>query len=325
MIMEMLEIYLLSQTHKVISQDIKSGMLNHAYLIHSKDEYLLSSFSRFVAKEIFCLNENAPCENCVSCDKVNHSNMVDLIIYPKSDKNLMVEDINEIVSDCYIRPMEAKYKVYILERFDECTTQAQNKLLKTLEEPPANVVFILTTSNDSVVLPTIASRSKKVNESELSFDIIEKYLEAKSINKAKLLASMSDGGLAVANKLIESPVSVDIVKLAFDVLLNLKSSTDILKFSSKIISLKKDFTFFLDTLITIFRDISVYGKTDNIIFTDNVSEYQTLNKIYNSDMIIRIVEKLSIIPNKLNFNCNLTGIVDQMLLDILEVKFLWQK
>ena len=121
--MELLEIYLQSQTHKIISQDISSGMLNHAYLINSKDEYILSVFSRFVAKEIFCLNDNAPCDNCVSCDKVNHSNMVDLIIYPKTDKNLMVDDINEIVNDCYIRPMDANYKVYILQA--DCEKEAE--------------------------------------------------------------------------------------------------------------------------------------------------------------------------------------------------------
>ena len=77
--------------------------------------------------------------------------------------------------------MDSKYKVYILGRFDECTIQAQNKILKTLEEPPQNVIFILTCNNDLAVLPTIRSRSKKINEPNLSCDIIEKYLQDKGV------------------------------------------------------------------------------------------------------------------------------------------------
>ena len=232
--MELLDIYLQSLTHKIVSQDIKSNMLNHCYMINTKDEYYLDTLAHFMAKEIFCLSDHAPCDQCVSCDKVSHSNMVDLLIYPKGDKSLMVEDINEIVSDCYIRPMDSKYKVYILKNFDLCTTQAQNKILKTLEEPPMNVVFILTCTNSSGVLPTIASRSKKINETELSQEIIQKYLIDLNIKNASLIASMSDGSLAIANTLSHNPASVDIVDIVFDVLQNLKSSTDILRFSSKI-------------------------------------------------------------------------------------------
>ena len=319
--MEQIDIYLKSYVHKVILQDIKSEMLNHCYLINSKDEYLV----KFVAKEIFCESEKSPCEQCVSCNKVNHDNMVDLITYPKGDKSLVVDDINEIVDDCYIRPMDAKYKVYILNRFDECTVQAQNKILKTLEEPPQNVVFILTCTNIGNVLPTIASRSKKINEPELPYEIVEKFLEQKNVSNYKLIASMSDGCLSIANRLAGNPLSVEIVKLAFDVLKNLNSSQDVLKFSSKIIALKKDFIFFLDTIVTILRDICVFSSNGEVVFKENKSDYEVLSKIYNSKMIVKIVDELSNIPNKLNFNCNMTAIVDQMLLDILEVKFLWRE
>jgi len=324
MCMELLEIYLQSITHKVISQDIKSNMLNHCYMITSKDGFYLHSLARFMAKEIYCLDENSPCEKCVNCDKVNHSNMVDLIIYPKGDKSLVVDDINEIVTDCYIRPMDAKYKVYILENFNDCTVQAQNKILKTLEEPPMNVVFILTCTNDSNVLPTIASRSKKIAECELPFDIVEKYLMDRGVKNSSIISSMSDGSLMIANTLSDNPSAVEIVGLVFDMLKNLKSSTDILRFSSRILSLKKDFSFFLDTMIAVLRDVSVFGVTDNIIFKDNRQDYAILSKLYNRKMISKIIERISLIPCKLDFNCNLTGVVDQMLLDILEVKYLWQ-
>ena len=174
-------------------------------------------------------------------------------------------------------------------------------------------------------MPTIASRSKKINEPELPYEIVEKFLEQKNVSNYKLIASMSDGCLSIANRLADNPMSVEIVKLAFDVLKNLNSSQDVLKFSSKIIALKKDFIFFLDTIVTILRDICVFSSNGEVVFKENKSDYEVLSKVYNNKMIVKIVDELSNIPNKLNFNCNMTAIVDQMLLDILEVKFLWRE
>jgi hypothetical protein len=150
-------------------------------------------------------------------------------------------------------------------------------------------------------------------------------LEGKGVKDCRLIASMSDGSLAIANKLSENPASTEIVKLVFDLLKNLRSSQDILKYSSKILALKKDFVFFMDTMITVLRDISVFGISGNIVFKDNVNGYQILSDSFNKTMIVKIIDKITQIPNKINFNCNMTAIVDQMLLDILEVKFLWQK
>ena len=323
--MEILEVYLKSQTHKVISQDKKSGMLNHCYMITSKDTNYLKELARYLAKEIFCENENSPCDNCVSCNKINHSNMVDLIFYPKGEKSLVVDDINEIVTDCYIRPMSSKYKIYVLENFDECTVQAHNKILKTLEEPPANVMFILTCINEFQVLPTIASRSKKIHECPIDTSMLTQYLIDKDVKDYDLIANISQGNLTVACNLAENTSAKIVVELIFDILKNLNSSVDILKYSSKILGIKKELPFFLETFIAILRDVAVYDVSKNIIFKDKKIEYEILNKLYSKEMIARIVGKLSIINNKLDFNCNITGIIDQMLLDVLEVKFLCQK
>ena len=143
--MELLDIYLSSQIHRTISKDLSSVMLNHCYLLSSADEFLINNFAYFVAKEICCVGDSKPCNTCINCNKIEHGNMVDLCVYPKDDKNLMVEDINNIVTDCYITPVENHFKIYILKNFDLCTVQAQNKILKTLEEPPKNVIFILFT------------------------------------------------------------------------------------------------------------------------------------------------------------------------------------
>ena len=323
--MELIELYLKSETHKVLSLDLKEKMLNHAYLINSKDDVLLQALGFFAVKEIFCESDNKPCDKCTNCQKIEHSNMVDLEIYPKDNASLVVDDILNIVQSAYVKPMESEYKVFLLNNFDECTVQGQNKILKTIEEPPQNVIFILTAKNMGLVLPTILSRSKKIVERNLPNEIVEKFLIDKNVDNAKLISSMSSGNLGTAIKIAENKDSVSIINLCISLLQNLNSSKDILLFSSKILQLKKDIPFFLDTLITMLRDIAILGKEGNIYFQNFQNDYEALSKIYNSRMIEKIMKEINQVYEKIEANCNMTAVVDQLLLKILEVKFLWQK
>lgn len=322
--MDILQIYNNSQIHKIISKDKSLGMLSHAYLIDCADSFLAHEYARLVAKEIYCEEESSPCCVCPSCMKVEHSNMVDLKVYPK-DKNIVVDDVVEIVGDSLERPMDSKYKVYILKSFDEATTQAQNKILKTLEEPPANVIFILTCSSTSSVLQTILSRVKVVAEPSLPINIVTEYLKDQGVKDYTRVACVSGGNITTANKLANMGDVGKLISLAIDTLMGLKSSADILKYSSKIVSLKKDFAFFLDTLILLLRDAAVYSGKGDIVFKEYAQYIASINAGLGAKAILEIVSNLCLIYNKLEFNCNLVAIVDQMLLDILEVKFLCQK
>lgn len=319
------QIYLNSQTHKIISLDKMRGMLSHAYMLECPDQFILEEFSIRIAKEIYCLNNDTPCNLCNNCMKVEHGNMVDLKIYPKDNKGIVVDDINEIVNDAYIRPIDSQFKVFILKNFDNATTQAQNKLLKTLEEPPVNVIFILTCANSNAVLQTICSRVKTISESLLDIPTSTKYLESLKVKDASSVASISGGNISVAMKIAGKGDAEKIVGLALDTLLNLRSSADVLKYSSAILALKKDLPLFIDTIISILRDIAVCRQPQLINFKNNMKEITALSTIYLGSALVEISEYLTEIYNKLDFNCNPTGIVDEMLLKILEVKFLCQK
>ena len=322
--MDIIDIYKNSQSHKIVSLDKSRGMLSHAYLIECADRFLLNHYCMLVAKEIFCLDTDTPCEKCIACQKVEHSNMVDLKIYPK-EKNIVVDDVCEIVSDSIQRPMDSKYKVYILKDFDEATVQSQNKLLKTLEEPPQNVIFILTASSIGSVLQTIKSRVKTISEPLLDRDVATEFLNEQKVRNPRSVATISGGNIDVAFKFANSSDSENIINLVFETMIELRTSADILRFSSKILALKKDFTYFLDTFIMLLRDISVCNVPELVAFQDRKKDIEMLSKGLSKKAIELITERLCEIYNKLEFNCNLTGIVDQMLLDILEVKFLCQK
>ena len=322
--MEIIDIYLQSQAHKIISIDKSRGMLSHAYMLECADKFLLQNFAILMAKEIFCLNEKTPCLTCNSCQKVEHSNMVDLKIFPK-EKSIVVEDINQIVDDACQRPMDSDYKVYILNNFDEAITQAQNKILKTLEEPPKNVIFILTCVSSAAVLPTISSRVKSIPENLLDFNTASKYLQSQGVANAESIAKVAGGNISTAIKLSSGTAADKIIDLVFRTLINLKTSADVIRFSSQITALKKDFSYFIDTMIMVLRDVAICGQRELICLQDRVQELQQLSVMYSSLAIEKIVTKLNEIYIKLDFNCNLNGVVDQMLLDILEVRFLCQK
>ena len=322
--MDFIDLYKLSQTHKVLSQDIRSNMLSHCYLINSKDRVFLSKLCLFAVKELYCMSDSKPCDICVNCQKIEHSNMVDFEIYPK-DKSLVVEDILNVVSSAQIRAMESDFKVFLLNNFDECTIQGQNKILKTLEEPPANVIFILSCENMGLVLPTILSRAKKIIESPLSIEIIDKFLSDKKISNSRVIASMSDGLITNALNIAENKEANKIMDLSLSTLTNLKSTKELLDYSSQILALKKDIPFFLDTMIAMLRDISVVNYGGKLLFENLNSEYKKLASIYSSEMIQKITQKINEIAQKQEVNCNMTSVIDTLLLDILEVKFLCQK
>ena len=140
------KLYNLSTVKEIISRDIKEDMISHAYMLISSDEEYVTLLAKQLAKHIMC-EKNISCDTCSQCIKVEKNEHVDVVILPSGKKNLVVEDIENIVSESYVMPLEGERKIYILNNFDLTTVQAQNKLLKTLEEPPKSVVFILTTTN----------------------------------------------------------------------------------------------------------------------------------------------------------------------------------
>lgn len=321
--MEILDLYKSSRLCKVVSNDVKLNMLSHCYMLCTPDDFLLEEFAGYMAKHIFCMCDDAPCNTCVNCVKISHSNMVDLKYYPTTEKTLAVEDINQVVSDCYIMPIENDKKVYILKNFDLCTVQAQNKILKTLEEAPRNVVFILTCTNPSMVLSTICSRAKKIDINLLDTEIIENYLKGLKCENAELVSNMAGGSLSTALKLAKNKDAENIVNLVFELLKDLNTSGDVLKFSSKILSFKKDIHFFLNTLISILRDIAASGA--NVSFKNRKRELDALATRYSAEAVNQIVNVVVEIFERLEFNGNLNGLIDYLLLKILEVRFLCQK
>ena len=151
---------LISQTpaYKIIQADKRAGTLSHAYLLVCQDQVMHEAYLKVLAKLMLCDKSEDFCDNCRVCKLIDSLSHPDVFYYPKDGK-LSSEHADEIVRQSVIRPFEITKKLFIINQFEKLS-QSQNKLLKTLEEPPKNTHILLSSLRPTAVLPTIKSRSK---------------------------------------------------------------------------------------------------------------------------------------------------------------------
>lgn len=161
---------------RTLSNAIASGRISHAYLFCGPRGTGKTSTARILAKAVNCLSEDAekPCNTCLMCQAISELRALDVIEIDAAS-NTGVDDIRSLREKVNYAPNQARYKVYIIDEVHMLTTAAANALLKTLEEPPSHVIFILATTETHKILPTIMSRCQRFDFRRLSAaDIITK-------------------------------------------------------------------------------------------------------------------------------------------------------
>lgn len=324
--MEFCDLYNKSDLKNIVNNDLQKNMLNHAYLLCGQDELYLSYLAKEFAKNVLC--EQFGCNGCATCSKIEKGVHSDVLVYPKDvNKGLVVEDVNEIVESAYVYPLEGNKKVFILNNFDSSTSQAQNKLLKTLEEPPKTCLFILTSTNPANILNTIKSRSKRLSVPLLPAIDVQNFILKNSALKPKDVTpyvSSSQGSLQKAIKIVNDENFIKIKELCLNVVLKLTESGDILRYSSKILEFKDRLKEIFDELTLVFLDV-LYVKMG---LMDKVLNQQKIDDFKSSKFSVKalkiIYSKVLSAQNKLDCNCNPTTVVDGFLITMLEVKHKWK-
>jgi len=178
------------------------GRIPHALLIVGPPNIGKTTVAITFAQALNCIgNRPVPCGECVSCRKVLSGNHPDVRILDAPDKTLKISEVRELQRELSLSPHEGRWRVAVLSDFERATVEAANALLKTLEEPPAQVALVLTATESDVLLPTIVSRCQVVSLRTLSTSVVTDALISiwgAHPTRANLLAHLSGGRLGWA-------------------------------------------------------------------------------------------------------------------------------
>ena len=301
-----------TNAYKIIYGEKKRGELSHAYLIVCPDGVMLKTYMKLLASLIMCENDGA-CGECRPCRLIDKEAYADCDFYPKDGDKIKTADIDDLVSKTIIRPIESDIRMFVLVGAENMTAEAQNKILKTLEEPPRNVCILIGATTDNALLPTVKSRVKRLDVPPFSDGEIRRALGDEYPDKAKLESAIALGGGKIGS-VIKAYTDGNAEKMQTfcrEVLFSMRSSKDVAKYSSKI---NKDN---IKDFISILK-----SEVANLLVKDNrkAGDYG-----YVTGALIAISDMLSEKERALYYNANAVMVADSVLLAILGEKYKWQK
>ena len=297
---------------KILKNAIATNKISHAYLFSGTRGTGKTTIAKIFAKNVNCMNliDGNVCGKCEICTTENTDDIQDIIEIDAASNN-GVDEIRELKNKIKLAPVLCKYKVYIIDEVHMLSTGAFNALLKTLEEPPSHVIFILATTEPQKIPITIISRCQRFDFKKLSIIDIKnrlKYIaEKEHINITDdcldEIAKMSDGAMRDAIGLLDQVSSFNEDSITIDDIYQISGSVpfkkiyelidsyinedieNILKTTEEIYNEGKDFIKLTFDMLSIFKDVLIYYRAPKY--------FENLNKL-NFDEIKKIKEKIDI-------------------------------
>jgi len=178
-----------------------NGRVSHAYLLTGPPQIGKTTLALNFAQALNCPSEDRPCGECLSCRKIARHIHPDVRIIEERDGTIGIDQIRAVQREVALSPYEGSWRVYVIQEMERATTEAANCLLKTLEEPPSQVILLLTARHADALPPTIVSRCQLLNLRPLPAELIQEALQRRwqvDEDKAKLLAKLSGGRIGWA-------------------------------------------------------------------------------------------------------------------------------
>ncbi len=317
------------QIKEHLQNALESGKISHAYIINGEK----SSGKEFIAK-VFAMalqcetGGTEPCQECHSCKQALTANQPDIIrVIHEKPNTISVDDIRvQINNDVAIKPYSSHYKVYILNEAEKMTPQAQNALLKTLEEPPEYAVILLLTANVNSLLPTILSRCVVLNMKPVSDTQVKKYLmEQLQIPdyKAEVCVAFARGNVGKAKSLATSEDFENVKNEALSLLKYIKDMElhEIIAAIKKITEYKLEINDYLDIMAIWYRDILLFKATkdaNHLVFREELTALRQAASRSSYEGIENIIKALDKAKARLNANVNFDLTMELLLLEIKE-------
>lgn len=305
---------------KTLLNSIKNNKVAHAYLFAGPRGTGKTTIAKLFAKAINCPNfKEESCDECDSCKAYLSGNHPDIIEMDAASNN-GVDEIREIIEQVPYAPLLGKYKVYIIDEVHMLSTSAFNALLKTLEEPPAHVIFILATTDPQKVIPTVLSRCQRFNFSKINpYEIKERSInilknEGISYDEKAVeeIARMAEGGMRDALSLLEQCLAYNPNELRLDDIQNIFGLTsvkdevelyknihtceisEVIKTVRNIYQHGADIKRLAIDLLEIAKDALIYSdKASNALLTKvTAAEAQEILSVANTNALLKDVNNL---------------------------------
>lgn len=308
---------------------LASGKVSHAYIINGEKNSGKEFIARVFSMALQCeKGEEEPCQECHSCKQALSGNQPDIIrIVHEKPNSIGVEDIRRQVNgDVAIKPYSSPYKVYIINEAEKMTVQAQNALLKTLEEPPAYAVIILLTANLNALLPTILSRCVVLSMKPVSDELVKQYLmEQLQVPdyKAEVCVAFARGNVGKAKALASSEDFENVKSEALSLLKYIHDMelSEIIAAIKKITEYKLEIGDYLDIFAVWYRDVLLFKATNDVnslVFREEIQSIRRTAQRSSYEGIETVINALDTAKKRLDANVNFELVMELMILTIKE-------
>ena len=265
-----------------LKNQIQNDRIAHAYLFCGTRGTGKTSTAKVMAKALNCLNpiDGEPCNECEMCKKINQGLAIDVTELDAASNN-GVDKIRDIIDDAKYPPQEARFKVYIMDEVHMLSMGAVNAFLKTLEEPPANVIFILATTDPQKLPITILSRCqrfdfKRISKAEIS-SRLRKIVDAQGVladeKSLELISRVSDGAMRDALSILDQSIAMGDGSINYDSvvsMLGLVTNEYLFKITSSIIERN------IQNAMNIIEEVVYAGKDINLFIKDLTGHFRNL-------------------------------------------------
>jgi DNA polymerase-3 subunit gamma/tau len=319
---------------KTLKNQIASGRIGHAYLFCGTRGTGKTTIAKIFAKAVNCENpgENGPCNECAICKSIQSQTSMNVVEIDAASNN-RVDDIRQVIEEVQYAPSEGKYKVYIIDEVHMLSTSAFNALLKTLEEPPEYLIFILATTEAHKIPLTILSRCQRYDFKRISVDTITARLQElmdkegiEAEEKAlRYIAKAADGAMRDGLSLLEQCVSFYYgEKLTYENVLKVlgavdnhvygkmtealaaASVKDVIHVLDDVVSQGKDLTQFTNEFVWYLRNLLLLKSSEEgaeliEASQENIDDLKAKAELLETEMIFRFIRVLSDLANQLKF------------------------
>lgn len=331
----------------VIKNAIVSGKVSHAYLFCGPRGTGKTTIAKIIARLVNCENlvDGNPCGKCYNC--LNYLNSNDIVEIDAASNN-GVDEIRELRDKINLVPSNSKYKVYIIDEVHMLTTQAFNALLKTLEEPPSHVIFILATTEPHKIPLTIASRCQKFRFSKIDDKkIVERLREISNLEGITIdddalyeIARLSDGGMRDAINFLDQLVAYsndnitidDVYKVngsvsyeeLYTLLDNIKNNNKVklIEFVDYLDESGKDINKFVEEMLIFLKDVILYKNANILSSISTKNEYiKLVSDKYNDKDLYDLIENLNGVQSSIKISNHSSIIFMTSILKYSDLKF----